>query len=125
MWLLLRAVLARWILGKLALRGLASVLLLAPIASLLKLAGLPLLAVIALVGVPLFLFLAKLGLPAVLALGTGAVVMLAILAVLLVGGILLHLALVGGLVLWGARRLWRSMQGSDGNGTATAADAPG
>ena len=43
MWLLLRAVLARWILGKLALRGLASVILLAPIASVLKLAGLPLL----------------------------------------------------------------------------------
>jgi|SRR5690606_6348367 len=110
MWLLLRAVLARWILGKLALRGLASVLLLAPIASLLKLAGLPLLAVIALVGVPLFLFLAKLGLPVALALGTGALVLLAVLAVLLIGGLIVQLLLVGGLLVWGARVTWRFFQ---------------
>ncbi|HLV25034.1 MAG TPA: hypothetical protein VKZ41_01880 [Gemmatimonadales bacterium] len=119
MWLLLRAVLARWILGKLALRGLASVLLLAPIASLLKLAGLPLLVVIAVIGVPLFLFLAKLGLPVLLGVGTGAVVLLTILAVLVVGGLLLQLLLVGGLLAWAITRLWRAMR-SNGPGTADA-----
>lgn len=123
MWLLLRAVLARWILGKLALRGLASVILLAPIASLLKLAGLPLLLVIALVGAPLFLFLAKIGLPVALALGTGALVLLAILAILLVGGVLIQVVLVGGLLIWAARSVWRRLQSSEDSGPGAAGPA--
>ena len=53
-----------------------------------------------------------------------AVVMLTIVAVLVVGGILLHVLLVGGLLVWGARRLWRAMQRSDGNGPAAATDTP-
>lgn len=111
MTLLLRAILTNWILGKLALRGLVGVLLLAPIASLLKLAGLPLLGILAVAGVPLFLFLAKIGLPAALAVGLGAVGIVVILLVVLVGGVLLNVVLAGALVLWLARRIWRSGQG--------------
>lgn len=111
MTLLLRAILTHWILGKLALRGLMGVLLLAPIASLLKLAGLPLLAIVAVAGVPLFLFLAKIGLPAMLAVGMGALGVAVIILVVVVGGVLLNVLLAGALVAWIARRIWRGSQG--------------
>ncbi|MDB4917355.1 MAG: hypothetical protein JWM95_4999 [Gemmatimonadetes bacterium] len=83
-------------------------LVLVPIAAVLKFIGLPILIVLAIVGAPIFLILSAVGLPLVLVAGIGAAVMLAVGAALALGFMalkfLLPVLLVVLVVRWVLRR---------------------
>ncbi len=124
MWFLLRAFVVKWVLARVVARGVLSTLLLIPAAALLKLVGIPLFGVLAVVAVPLFMLLATVGLPFVVALLTGGAVLLAILAVLTIGGVLLQLALIVAAVVWIGRRVWCLMSNRGSFGDHTAPESP-
>ncbi len=63
MWILLKSLLARWVVLKLVLKGLGSLGWLLPVAFLLKAFGLPFLVMLAVLALPLLLVLAVIGLP--------------------------------------------------------------
>ncbi len=66
---------------------------LAPVAAVLKFIGLPLLLVLGVLGAPVFLLLGAVGLPAALVIGIGGSIMLALGLVLMVGFAVLKVAL--------------------------------
>lgn len=105
MWMLLKGLALRFVLGR-TIGGLFATLflVLVPIAGVLKIVGLPLLIVLGVVGAPVFLLLAAIGLPALLVLGIGGL-LLFFLGVLLALGvfaikIILPIVLVVWLVKW-------------------------
>ncbi len=107
MWILMRAVVVRWLLARVVARGVLSTLLLIPAAALLKLIGVPLFGVLAVIAVPLFMLLGSVGLPFLVALLAGAGVLLLVLAVITIGGLLLQFALIVAAAVWIGRRAWR------------------
>ena len=105
MWMLLKGLALRLVVGR-TVGGLFATLLLVlvPVAGILKIVGLPLLIVLGVVGAPLFLLLAAIGLPLLLVFGFGAVLLgvvglLFALSVLAIK-ILLPIVLVVWLVRW-------------------------
>ena len=105
MWMLLKGLALRFVVGR-TIGGLFATLLLVlvPVAGVLKIIGLPLLIVLGVVGAPLFLLLAAIGLPVLLVLGLGAVLLgciglLLALSVLAIK-IILPIVLVVWLVKW-------------------------
>lgn len=66
MWILLKSLLAKWVMLKLVLKGLGSLGWLLPLAFILKAFGLPFLVMLAILALPLLLVLAVIGLPLLL-----------------------------------------------------------
>jgi hypothetical protein len=81
--------------------------LLAPLAAVLKFIGLPILLVLGVVGAPLFLLLGAVGLPGMLIVGIGGTIMLAIGLFLAVGLVILKVALPIILIVWFVRWIMR------------------
>ena len=77
-----------------------SLMVLAPLAGILKFIGLPLLIVLALVGAPIFLLLSVIGLPVLWVLGIGGVLMLMVGALLAIGVVAIKIALPIILIVW-------------------------
>ena len=84
-----------------------SLMVLAPLAGILKFIGLPLLIVLALVGAPIFLLLSVIGLPVLWVLGIGGVLMLMVGALLAVGVVAIKIALPIILIVWFVRWMRR------------------
>ena len=121
MWTLVKA----WLLKLVLQRSLGAVLaallvILLPIAGILKVVGIPLLLVLLIVGAPLLLLLAIIGLPFLLVLGAGMVIIGVISAVLAMGFALLKIALPILLVVWLLRWFFAGRNG--GNGKEQRAD---
>lgn len=115
MWTLVKA----WLLKLVLQRSLGAVLaallvILLPIAGILKVVGIPLLLVLLIVGAPLLLLLAIIGLPLLLVLGAGMAIIGVISAVLAMGFALLKIALPILLVVWLLRWFMSGRNGSNG-----------
>lgn len=107
MWTLVKAWLLKLILKR-SLGGLLAALLmiLLPIAAVLKVVGIPILLVLLIVAAPLLLLLAIIGLPLVLVIGSGMAIIGVISAVLALGVALLKIALPILFVVWLLRWLF-------------------
>jgi hypothetical protein len=94
MLMLLKALALKLLAGR-SIGGAFSLLLfvLAPVAAVLKFIGIPVLLVVGLIGAPVFALLAAIGLPALLVVGIGVVMMLAVGVLITVGMLLLKIAL--------------------------------
>ena len=115
MWTLVKA----WLLKLILQRSLGAVLaallvILLPIAGILKVVGIPLLLVLLIVGAPLLLLLAVIGLPILLVLGAGMAIIGVISAVLAMGFALLKVALPILLVVWLVRWILSGRNGGNG-----------
>ena len=115
MWTLVKA----WLLKLILQRSLGAVLaallvILLPIAGILKVVGIPLLLVLLIVGAPLLLLLAIIGLPLLLVLGAGMAILGVISAVLAMGFALLKIALPILLVVWLLRWFFAGRNGGNG-----------
>src|SRR6476646_4750102 len=90
MWLAVKALALRWVLGR-SLGGLLGVLLMfaLPLAGILKVIGIPLLIVRGIIGLPVLLVLAVIGLPLLLVVGAVSVLMAAVMALLSLGVVVL------------------------------------
>jgi hypothetical protein len=124
MWMLLKGLALRFAVGR-TIGGLFATLLLVlvPIAGVLKVIGLPFLIVLGVIGAPLFLLLAAIGLPVLLVVGIGGV-LLALLGGLLALGVLaikivLPIVLVVWVVRWMLGKNRRSGSGDVGTPDAT------
>jgi hypothetical protein len=108
MSMLLKALALKLLTGR-TIGGIFSLLLLvlAPIAAVLKFIGIPLLLVLGAVGAPVFALLAAVGLPALLVVGIGVVMMLAIGVMLALGVLAIKIALPIILIVWFVRWLRR------------------
>jgi hypothetical protein len=129
MWMLLKKSLLALFLGRTFGSVLvALVTLLAPIAGILKLIGLPILFVLMLVLAPVLLVLAVIGLPIALIVMAGVVLMGVLGTVLSLSVALLKVLLPIILVVLVVRFVWRLMAGrprpDDGTGTGPVVDAP-
>lgn len=104
MWMLLKGLALRFALGR-TIGGLFATLLLVlvPVAGVLKIVGLPLLIVLGVVGAPLFLLLAAIGLPVLLVLGIGGVLIFLLGILLTLGALAIKIVLPIVLVVWLAR----------------------
>jgi hypothetical protein len=114
MWTLLKG----WILKLVLKRSLGAVLaalllILLPIAAMLKVVGIPILIVLLVIGAPLLLLLAIIGLPIALVVGGGMAIIGVISAVLAVGFALLKIALPILLVVWVVRWFLSGRNGKD------------
>lgn len=108
MSLLLKALALKLLTGR-TIGGVFSLLLLvlAPVAAVLKFIGIPLLLVLGAVGAPVFALLAAVGLPVLLVVGIGVVMMLAIGVMLALGVLAIKIALPIILIVWFVRWLRR------------------
>jgi hypothetical protein len=108
MSMLLKALALKLLTGR-TIGGVFSLLLfvLAPVAAVLKFIGIPLLLVLGAVGAPVFALLAAVGLPALLVVGIGVVMMLAIGVMLALGVLAIKIALPIILIVWFVRWLRR------------------
>ena len=109
MWMLLKGLALRFAVGR-TIGGLFATLLLVlvPIAGVLKVIGLPLLIVLGVIGAPLFLLLAAIGLPVLLALAIGAVLLACLGGLLALGVLAIKIVLPIVLVVWVVRWMRRS-----------------
>ena len=115
MWTLVKA----WLLKLILKRSLGAVLaallvILLPIAGILKVIGIPLLLVLLIVGAPLLLLLAVIGLPLLIVVGAGMAIIGVISAVLAAGFALLKIALPILLVVWLLRWFFAGRNGKNG-----------
>lgn len=120
MWTLVKA----WLLKLVLQRSLGAVLaallvILLPIAGILKVVGIPLLLVLLIVGAPLLLLLAVIGLPLLLVFGAGMAIIGIISAVLATGFALLKIALPILLVVWLVRWFLAGRNGDNGKSQRT------
>ena len=112
MWLLMKAFALRFVLGR-TIGGLLATLLvvLVPVAGVLKLVGLPLLIVLGVIGAPLFLLLAAIGLPVLLVLGIGSMLMFCVGILLALSVLAIKIILPIVLVVWLVRWIRRKPKG--------------
>ena len=101
MWMLLKGLALRLVVGR-TISGLFAtlLLLLVPIAGVLKIVGLPLLIVLGVIGAPVFLLLAVIGLPVLLVLGIGGVLLFFVGILLALGVFAIKIILPIVLVIW-------------------------
>lgn len=104
MWMLLKGLALRFAVGR-TIGGLFATLLLVlvPIAGVLKVIGLPLLIVLGVIGAPLFLLLAAIGLPMLLVVGIGGVLLALLSGLLALGVLAIKIVLPIVLVVWVVR----------------------
>jgi hypothetical protein len=108
MWLLLKGLAVRFVIGRTVGGMLATLLVvLVPLAGVLKFIGLPILLVLGALGAPLFLLLAAIGLPILLVVGMGGIVLVVLGLTLALGLLALKIALPIILVVWLVRMLRR------------------
>jgi hypothetical protein len=104
MWMLLKGLALRFAVGR-TIGGLFATLLLVlvPIAGVLKVIGLPFLIVLGVIGAPLFLLLAAIGLPVLLVVGIGGVLLALLGGLLALGVLAIKVVLPIVLVVWVVR----------------------
>lgn len=117
MWLLLKGLALRFIVGR-TVGGAFSLLLLllVPLGGVLKFIGLPLLLILGVLGAPIFLLLAAIGLPALFVVGVGGVLLLMLGIFLSLGILAIKIVLPIVLIVWfvkWVRRRWASEPGLD------------
>jgi len=127
MWLLMKGFALRFVLGR-TIGGLLATLLLVlvPIAGVLKLVGLPLLIVLGVIGAPVILLLAVIGLPVLLVLGIGGVLLFCLGILLALGALAIKIVLPIVLVVWLVRWIFGKNResGSQDVGTSDISDLP-
>ena len=118
----LKALALRFIAGR-TVGGVFSLLmlLLVPLAGVLKFIGLPILLVLGLVGAPIFLLLGAIGLPMMFVVGIGGALMLLVGLVLAVGLVAIKIALPIILIVWFVKWLRRPRPSAP---PVAAADVP-
>lgn len=94
MWMLLRALLAQWAVRQLVVRSFGSLILLLPLAALLKAIGWPLLVLLGVLAAPLLIVLFVAGLPVLLVILVGALLLAITGAVVSMGIIAIKIAVV-------------------------------
>ena len=101
MWMLLKGLALRFVVGR-TIGGLFATLLLVlvPVAGVLKVIGLPVLIVLGVIGAPVFLLLAMIGLPVLLVLGIGGVLLFFVGILLALGVLAIKIILPIVLVVW-------------------------
>lgn len=101
MWMLLKGLALRFAVGR-TLGGLVAtlLLLLVPVAGVLKIVGLPVLIVLGVVGAPVFLLLAAIGFPVLLVLGIGGMLLFCIGILLALSVLAIKIILPIVLVVW-------------------------
>lgn len=114
------AILKAWLLKLVLQRSFGAViaallLILTPVAAMLKVVGLPILFVLLLIGAPLLILLVIIGLPIILVVGATAAIVGIISAVLVAGLALLKIALPILLVAWLVRWMMSGRNGNDGD----------
>jgi hypothetical protein len=121
MWLLLKGLALRFVVGR-TVGGMfaALLLLLVPLAGVLKVVGLPLLMVLGVLGAPVFLLLGLVGLPILFVLGFGGMLLLLLGLVLTAGLFAIKIILPIVLIVWFVRWLFGRAKGS----SPAASDAP-
>jgi len=112
MWMLLKGLALRFVVGR-TIGGLFATLLLliVPIAGVLKVIGLPVLIVLGVIGAPLFLLLAAIGLPVLLVLGIGSMLMFCVGILLALSVLAIKIILPIVLVVWLVRWIRRKPKG--------------
>ena len=113
MWMLLKGLALRFALRR-TIGGLFATLLLVlvPVAGVLKIVGLPLLIVLGVIGAPLFLLLAAIGLPVLLVLGIGGVLLFFLGILLALGVFAIKIILPIVLVVWLVRWIYGRNRGT-------------
>ncbi|MFI5256701.1 MAG: hypothetical protein ACHQRK_05510 [Gemmatimonadales bacterium] len=108
MWLLLKGLALRFVVGR-TLGGMLATLLLVlvPVAGVLKFIGLPLLIVLGVIGAPVFLLLGAIGLPMLLVAGIGGVLLLVLGIELAIGVLAIKILLPIVLIVWFVRWMRR------------------
>jgi hypothetical protein len=119
MWVLIKALLAKWALFKILLKTLGSLAWLFPVALLLKTLGLPMLLLLLVLALPIFIVLALFGLPFILVLVVGGVLLAGFVALLTFGFTLLKILVPIILVVWVIRWLLGNGKKSNGADPAT------
>ena len=112
MWLLLKGLALRFVVGR-TVGGMFAALLLTllPLAGVLKLVGLPLLMVLGLIGAPLFLLLGAVGLPVLFVLAFGGMLLLLLGGLIAVGVLAIKIVLPIVLLVWCIRWLFGAAPG--------------
>lgn len=120
MWLLLKGLALRFVIGR-TVGGMFAALLfvLVPLAGVLKVVGLPLLAVLGVLGAPVFLLLGVIGLPILFVLAFGGLLLMLVGIVLTVGLFAIKILLPIVLIVWLVRWIF-----GRGKGTTDAVEGP-
>jgi hypothetical protein len=114
MWLLLKGLALRFVVGRTVGGMLATLLLvLVPLGGVLKVIGLPLLMVLGVIGAPVFLLLGVIGLPILFVLGFGAILLLLMGVLLTVGLFAIKILLPIVLIVWFVRWIFGRTKGPD------------
>ena len=112
MWLLLKGLALRFVVGRTVGGMLATLLLvLVPLGGVLKVIGLPLLMVLGVIGAPVFLLLGVIGLPILFVLGFGAILLLLMGVLLTVGLFAIKILLPIVLIVWFVRWIFGRTKG--------------
>ncbi len=112
MWLLLKGLALRFVVGRTVGGMLATLLLvLVPVAGVLKVVGLPLLIVLGVVGAPVFLLLGVIGLPTLLVLAFGGILLLFLGILLTVGLFAIKVLVPIVLIVWFVRWIFGKTKG--------------
>jgi hypothetical protein len=113
MWLLLKGLALRFVVGRTVGGMLATLMLvLVPLGAILKVVGLPILAVLGVLGAPLLLLLGLIGLPILLVLAFGAVLLMFVGVVLTIGVFAIKILLPIVLIVWFVRWIFGRNKGS-------------
>jgi hypothetical protein len=112
MWLLLKGLALRFAIGR-SVGGLLATLLLVlvPIAGVLKVVGLPLLAVLGVLGAPVFLLLGVIGLPILFVVAFGGILLLLVGVLLTAGLFAIKILLPIVLIVWFVRWIFGKVSG--------------
>jgi hypothetical protein len=114
MWLLLKGLALRFVIGRTVGGMLATLLLvLVPVAGVLKFVGLPLLIVLGVLGAPIFLLLGVIGLPILFVLAFGGMLLLLVGVVLTLGLLAIKILLPIVLIVWFVRWILGRTKGTD------------
>lgn len=112
MWLLLKGLVLRFLVGRTVGGMLATLLLvLVPLGGLLKVVGLPILAILGVIGAPLLLLLGLIGLPILFVLAFGAMLLVFVGVVLTVGLFAIKILLPIVLIIWFVRWIFGRNKG--------------
>lgn len=113
MWLLLKGLALRFVIGR-TVGGMFAALLLVllPLAGVLKVVGLPLLMVLGMLGAPIFLLLGIVGLPLLFVLAFGGILLLMVGGLLTVGLFAIKILLPIVLVVWFVRWIFGKSNGA-------------
>jgi hypothetical protein len=113
MWLLLKGLALRFVVGRTVGGMFAALLvLLVPLAGILKVIGLPLLLVLGVLGAPVFLLLGIIGLPILFVLAFGGILLMLVGVLLTVGLFAIKILLPIVLIVWFVRWIFGRTKGS-------------